>query len=144
MDQRSLENIEIELSILLKNLTLISTYKKFGNLDRSAYLLLYSIISCESTGVKSLAEELHLDISTISRQVRVLEEKGYLYRIPDKLDRRSYFLQATDLGLIEFNECKQLKLTKLEELLKNWSTEEYQVFGALLKKYNSSLADILK
>lgn len=144
MDQHSLENIEIESSILLRNLSLIATYKKLGNLDRSAYLLLYSIISCESTGVKALAEEFHLDISTISRQVRVLEEKGYVYRVPDKLDRRSYFLQATDLGLREFNEYKQLRLTKLEELLKNWSNEECQVFGALLKKYNSSLADILK
>lgn len=144
MDQHSLESMEIELSILLRNLALIATYKKFGNLDRSAYLLLYRIISRGSTGVKVLAEEFHLDISTISRQVRVLEKKGYVYRIPDASDRRAYFLEVTDLGRNEFIEYKNLRLTKISELLKNWSDEECQIFGVLLKKYNRSLNDILE
>lgn len=144
MDHRSLEDIEIEMSVLLRNLALITTYKKVGHLDRSAYFLLYRIISHGSTGVKALAEEFHLDISTVSRQVRVLEEKGYVYRVPDTLDRRAYFLEVTDLGQKEFNEYKKLRLAKIEGLLKNWSDEECKIFGLLLKKYNLSIKDILE
>lgn len=144
MEQQSLENIEIELAVLLRRLALISTYKKTGNLDRAAYLLLYRIISRGPTGVKVLADEFHLDISTISRQVTVLEQKGYVYRIPDTSDRRAYFLQITDLGRTEFNEYKHLRLTEIEKLLKDWSDEECKVFGQLLKKYNHSLVDMLE
>lgn len=144
MDQQSLENIEIELLVLLRYLALNTTYKKTGNLDRSAYLLLYRIISHGSTGVKALSDEFHLDISTISRQATVLEQKGYVYRIHDTSDRRAYFLQITDLGRREFNEYKHLRLTKIAELLNNWSDEECEIFGQLLRKYNHSLIDMLE
>lgn len=143
MDEQSLETIEIELAVLLRHLSLIATYKKIGNLDRSAYLLLHQIISNGATGVKALADELHLDTSTISRQATVLEQKGYVYRIPDTVDRRAYSLQITDFGVKEFSEYKQLRLEKVAELLKNWSDEECKVFAKLLKKYNHSLIDIL-
>ncbi|MCH5138299.1 MarR family transcriptional regulator [Clostridiaceae bacterium UIB06] len=144
MDQESLENIEIELAILLRHLASIATYKKIGTLDRSAYLLLYRIISHGPAGVKAMAEEFRLDISTISRQVRVLEEKGYICRISDTLDRRAYFLEATDLGRKEFSEYKQQRLMRISELLKDWSDEESKIFGILLKKYNRSLSDMLE
>jgi DNA-binding MarR family transcriptional regulator len=137
MDENSLETIDLELAILLRRITSMST-KKFGNLDRSAYLLLHQITSYGPAGVKALADEFHLDISTVSRQVASLEQKGYVYRIPDPLDGRAYSLQITELGTKEFNDYQQIRFEKIEDILKNWTAEERELFGQLLRKYNRS------
>jgi DNA-binding MarR family transcriptional regulator len=77
-----------------------------------------------------------LDISTVSRQAAALEKKGFVYRIPDPVDRRAYSLQITDLGRKELHEYKQARLVIIAELLKNWSDEECRLFGQLLSKFN--------
>jgi DNA-binding MarR family transcriptional regulator len=135
MDEHSLEAIDLELAVLLRRLTSITT-KKLGNMDRSAYLLLHQIISTGPARVKTLAMEFQLDISTVSRQVSSLEQKGYVYRIPDPLDGRAYSLQITDLGKKEFNEYQHIRYTKLTEILNDWSDEDCETFGRLLRKYN--------
>ncbi len=89
--------------------------------------------------MKILAGEFQLDISTISRQAAALEQKGFLYRIPDPLDGRAYKLQITELGTRVYNEHKQARLDRLVEVINDWTDEERQVFGQLLKKFNQSL-----
>ncbi len=136
MDEHSLEMIELELAILIRRTTSISNNKKFGNLDRSAYLILHRIKTKGTVGVKFLAEEFKLDISTISRQAAGLEHKGYLYRIPDPLDGRAYSLQLTEQGTKELFDYKQARLKRIAELLEDWSDEERELFGVLLEKFN--------
>ncbi|MEH7482217.1 MarR family transcriptional regulator [Neobacillus drentensis] len=136
MDVDSLETIELELAILIRRTTSISSNKKIGNLDRSAYLILHRIKTKGAAGVKVIAEEFKLDISTISRQAAGLEHKGYLYRIPDPLDGRAYSLQLTEQGTKELFDYKQARLKRIAELLEDWSDEEREVFGVLLEKFN--------
>ncbi|MEY2194984.1 MarR family winged helix-turn-helix transcriptional regulator [Neobacillus sp. BF23-41] len=136
MDEHTLEMIELELAIMIRRTTSISNNKKFGNLDRSAYLILHRIKTKGAAGVKVIAEEFKLDISTISRQAAGLEHKGYLYRIPDPLDGRAYSLQLTEQGTKELFDYKQARLKRIAELLEDWSDEEREVFGVLLEKFN--------
>jgi len=142
MDGHSLETLELELAILIRRVSLITTHNKFGTLDRAAYLLLHQITAHGSVGVKSLADESHLDISTVSRQAATLEQKGYVSRIPDPLDGRACSFQITDLGTKEYIEHKQARLAKIADTLKHWSDEECEVFGHLLRKYNRSIFNI--
>ena len=139
MHEKDFEMIELELAILIRRSTFLSSNKKLGNLDRSAYLLLRRIASIGAAGVKILAGEFQLDISTISRQAAALEQKGFLYRVPDPLDGRAYKLQITELGTKVFNEHKQARLDRLVEVISDWTDEERRVFGQLLKKFNQSL-----
>ena len=134
--QRALETIELEMAILIRRVTSNITNNKFGNLDRAAYLLLHQIHSNGSAGVRALADEFHLDISTVSRQAAALEQKGYVFRTPDPSDKRAFTLQITELGLKELYAHKQARLERITELLKNWSEEECYLFGELLKKFN--------
>ncbi len=138
MDQCSLETIELELAILIRRSTSITSNKKIGNLDRSAYLLLHQLASNGAAGVKTLAGNLHLDISTVSRQTAALEHKEYVYRVQDPLDGRAYSLEITELGKKELNEYRQARLSRIAELLVSWSDEERQIFGQLLRKFNGS------
>jgi DNA-binding MarR family transcriptional regulator len=134
------ETIELELAILMRRFLAATTTKKIGTLDRSAYLLLHQISSNGSSGVKALAEEFQLDISTISRQTASLEQKGYVYRIPDPQDGRAYSLQITEIGAAELASNKQARYERVAELLQDWSTEDQQKFGELLSKFNRVFA----
>lgn len=138
MHGHSLELIELELAILIRRTTSISSNKKLGNLDRSAYLILRRINEKGAVGVKVLADEFNLDVSTVSRQAAALEHKEYLYRIPDPLDGRAYSLQLTELGATELFDYQQARLKRVAELLEDWSDEERELFGVLLEKFNRS------
>jgi DNA-binding MarR family transcriptional regulator len=132
MNEHFLDTIELELAILIRRINA----KKTGGLERSAYLLLHQINSHGAAGVKALAEEFDLDISTVSRQAAALEQKGYVNRVPDPVDGRAYSFQITDIGIKELLEEKQTRKARVGEVVKNWPDEEKQVFGELLKKFN--------
>lgn len=136
MDEHSIDMIELELAILIRRTTSVTTNKNIWKLDRSAYLLLRRIASKGAVGVKVLASEFQLDVSTVSRQAAALEQKGYLYKIPDPIDGRAYSFQITELGKKELHDHMQSRLEKIAELLKDWPEEERQVFGQLLRKFN--------
>lgn len=136
LNDQALGTIEVELSILIRRISSFTTYKKIGSLDRAAYLLLHQISSHGSASVKTLADEFHLDVSTVSRQTGALEQKGYVYRIPDPIDGRSYSLHITELGTTELMENKLARQDRVAELLQSWSAEERLVFGQLLAKFN--------
>jgi len=138
--QHALETIELEMAILIRRVTSDITNNKIGNLDRSAYLLLHQIHSAGPACVRALADEFHLDISTVSRQAATLEQKGYIFRTPDPSDKRAFTLQITELGMKEFYAHKQARLERITELLNHWSGEECYLFGELLKKFNRTIA----
>lgn len=130
------EIIELELAILMRRSISANTNGKVGNLDRSAYLLLHHISSFGMTGVKALADEFQLDISTVSRQVTALEQKGYIHRIPDPHDGRAYSLQISENGTQELALTKQIRFEYVAQLLHDWTLEDQRNFGALLEKFN--------
>lgn len=142
MNEKFLEMIEKELAILIRRNQSL-TYKKVGYLERSAYLLLYQIDSQGPAGVKALAGEFKLDLSTVSRQAAALEQKGYVYKIPDPTDGRAYSFQITELGKKVLMENKQLRVQKIAEITSSWSDTERELFGGLLYKYNKSVLDTI-
>ncbi|WP_312027309.1 MarR family winged helix-turn-helix transcriptional regulator [Paenibacillus typhae] len=143
MERSPLEAIELEMTILSRRLTSISTYKKYGILDHSAYLLLHQIASNGSAGVKALADEFHLDISTISRQASALEQKGYVFRVPDPQDGRAYTLQMTELGAEALKSDTEVRRDKFAQLLQDFNEAEREQLGRLLQKLNDAVFRVM-
>lgn len=137
MVQRSLEMIELEMAILMRRTSSITS--SFKKIDRSTYLLLHQLSTDGSLGVKVLAKKLQLDISTVSRQTDTMEKKGYIRKIRDEADGRSYFYQITDLGIAELTAYKKVRLDRFTEILTDWSDDDCQKFGQLLEKFNETL-----
>lgn len=133
MENDHFQTIAFELAVLARRLTAIATENK---LDRSAYLLLHQITASKHASVKILAEAFQLDVSTVSRQVAALEQKGYVVRIPDVIDKRAFTLEITQLGKTELSAYKAERLSRITYLLRDWSEEERQAFGQLLTKFN--------
>jgi DNA-binding MarR family transcriptional regulator len=128
--------IALELAILARRVASMTTYRKTSDLDRSHYLLLHQMNTHGSAGVKTLAEEFHLNVSTVSRQAASLEEKGFATRIPDPGDGRAFTLQITPAGERALMTYRQERTLRMEELLAEWTEQELKTFGHLLAKFN--------
>lgn len=136
MDNRDIELIESELALLVRLATSLSADKSAGSLDRSAYLLLGQFSARGSAGVRALADEFQLDISTVSRQVSALEQKGFVLRKSDPSDGRAYLFEITEEGRTALQEYKKLRTARISEKLQDWTEEEREAFGRLLRKFN--------
>ncbi|MCD5323388.1 MULTISPECIES: MarR family winged helix-turn-helix transcriptional regulator [Pontibacillus] len=141
MSEQSVELIERQITDFIRRI--VMTEQRKGRMERSAYILLRQLSSFGPAGVKTLSEELHLDISTVSRQATKLVEKQYVEKLPNPDDKRAYFYKITELGSKELEGNKQQRFERLEEMLKDWTEEEQETFGRLLKKYNETVNERL-
>ncbi|MCL6443388.1 MAG: MarR family transcriptional regulator [Alicyclobacillus sp.] len=133
MTDDPIAEIEFEVALLARRATMASTY---GQLDRSAYLLLCQIAEHGTRGLKALADEFHLDLSTVSRQAAALEAKGYVQRTPDPSDGRASLFTLTPLGRKQLEETRALRRKVYEQLLADWPQADRKRFAALLARMN--------
>jgi DNA-binding MarR family transcriptional regulator len=87
----------------------------------------------------ALADALHLDLSTVSRQLAGLESSGWISRERDPDDRRAFLVRVTDEGRRVLHCNVAARRAMLRELLAEWSEAELQEFTRLLGQLNKSL-----
>ncbi|MDF2721266.1 MAG: hypothetical protein K0Q59_941 [Paenibacillus sp.] len=139
MSEQHLERIDYEMVVLIRRASLD---KELGGMDRSSYTLLMQLSKHGNpVRVKELADEFHLDISTVSRQTTSLETKGYLQRLPDPTDGRSSMFQLTDEGKRTLAHVKKARVARYAELLKTWNDDERHLFGKLLERLNRTFVE---
>ena len=85
--------------------------------ERAAYHLLAHLVQDGPRRASALAEAVHSDPSTVSRQVAGLVQLGYVERTADPEDGRATLLAATDEGRRVFEENRQARNRSLAELL---------------------------
>lgn len=138
-DAERVGRIESEVAILVRRATSIST--RLGQLERSAYLLLLQLAEHGPRGVKALADEFRLDISTVSRQTSALESKGLVERSPDPEDGRASYLRITETGRLQLEETRQARYARYSKLLDGWSAADMERFGEMLARFNRTFID---
>ncbi|WP_240041262.1 MarR family winged helix-turn-helix transcriptional regulator [Paenibacillus ginsengarvi] len=141
LDEKHLEEMDLELATFARRVTAASLDKKLGTLERSSYLLLHHLSSHGPNGVKSLSEQFHLDISTISRQAAGLEAKGLVRRLPDPADGRASHFELTETGQKELLVSQQARVSRFAKLFADWTPEECESFLRLLAKLNRTFVD---
>lgn len=139
MERHQVAAIEYQIAIFLRRAILSS--QRSSSLDRSAYLLLRQLDERGPLGVKDLAAEFHLDVSTVSRQATSLEQKAWVERIPDPADHRAASLSITAAGRAVLAREKDRRARLYERLLQNWSSDELEVFSRLLVRLNQTFLD---
>jgi len=110
-----------------------------GEGDLAAMLLLHRVGCGGPIRPSELAADVGLDISTVSRHVRSLEESGLVSRRPDPADGRSFLLSVTDRGSAAMTESLARREQALDRVLQTWS----QADAADLRHLLSRLADDL-
>ncbi|MET7474016.1 MarR family transcriptional regulator [Streptomyces sp. NPDC005648] len=103
-------------------------------LDRAAVAILRHIAESEPLRPGVLAVRLSVEASHVTRQLRQLEQGGYVVRIADPEDRRAQRVQITDLGLGAVERVREASRRGLEVALADWSGEDLKRLAALFHR----------
>jgi DNA-binding MarR family transcriptional regulator len=136
------------LIIELELLTLVRLLETFGRksslyvrVDRAGYLALRTLERLGAAHTNALAEALHLDASTVTRQVTALVGSGLVARRPNPADRRSSTLSLTAEGRRIMHEVEDERQRVLREIFGDWDEADRADAARVLTKLNGSLVD---
>lgn len=134
----SLEVLELEIAMMVRALrTRTFENDKKQELKRASYLILLLISKNGPMGVKSIAEKLHLDISTVSRQAAGLMKDELLEKKQSETDRRSYLYDINDKGHDVILHIRQGRKQRFAKIIDEWEDKEIEDFAHLLHKFNN-------
>ncbi len=103
--------------------------------ERATYHLLVHLVRGGPRRAVALAEDVHSDPSTISRQVSQLVKLGLVERTADPEDGRATLLAATAEGRRVFGENRRLRNEHLAALLSGWAEDDRRLLGELLTRF---------
>ncbi len=106
-------------------------------LEWSAYVLLFHLITDGPQRSKALAERLHADPSTVSRQAAALVDLGLVERTPDPGDGRAALLGASPAGHQLFEGMQARRDTLFRAVLADWADDDANDFTRLLRRFNT-------
>ncbi|MDE0802414.1 MAG: MarR family transcriptional regulator [Acidimicrobiales bacterium] len=108
------------------------------HLDRSAYVLLAYLVE-DRCRVGELAEHLCLDVSTVSRQVHALEQRGLLGREPHPTDRRGSVVGISPQGRKVVEQHRGARQELFAELLSDIPPAELETVTSVLDELASRI-----
>jgi DNA-binding MarR family transcriptional regulator len=101
--------------------------------------ILYEIRKLNRPSMQKVAEELGMDITTFSRQIKTLTNKGLVSKANYSEDRRVYLLALTAEGERVLAQIDVFVAGKLEEVFAQLNGFERQVVISSLARLNDAL-----
>ena len=86
-----------------------------------------------------IAALLAIDISTVSRQIKQLEQGELVNKVPDAHDARASLLSLTDKGERVVDQLIRRRRQALENAFQGWTENDMETFNQLLAKFVSGL-----
>ncbi|CAN5867854.1 hypothetical protein BH10CHL1_BH10CHL1_50470 [soil metagenome] len=90
----------------------------------------------------TIATELGLHQSTITRHIRALEEAGQVILMIDANDRRACTITLTAAGRAEVERLTQIGLDRFAAFVASWEADEVRTLTHLLVKFEESKAKV--
>jgi len=140
--RRTVGTIEIELVKLVRYLeTLGRRGALYGNVDRAGYIVLRTVDRLGTISINALAEQLHLDASTVTRQVARLEAASLVRRCPASEDRRSNEVSLSAEGARAMRSIEHDRCQMIAAMLSGWTESERHELAEALSHFNLALED---
>jgi DNA-binding MarR family transcriptional regulator len=108
--------------------------------DASALSLLQVLAGRDGVRPSELADLQAVHPSLVTRQVRELEDTGYVQVAGDPADGRSWLVTLTPAGSEELRRLTEVGLDRFALFVADWSASEVQTLAALLTKLRESVA----
>jgi DNA-binding MarR family transcriptional regulator len=102
--------------------------------ERATYLLLVHLVKDGPRRAGALADAVHSDPSTISRQIGHLVKLGYVERTADPEDGRATLLVATAEGRRVLEENRRLRNERFSRILASWSDADRVALTTMLSR----------
>ena len=112
-----------------------------ADVDRAGYAVLVRVAELGPVRLSELAQYLGLDVSTVSRQVQQLEQRGLVDRSPDPLDGRAALLDLSDRGRELTLKMRDGWCETVADVVKSWKPADIARFGILMDRF---VADVVK
>lgn len=109
---------------------------KDEDLSFGLFPLLIAIYKNEGIIQEQLAQRFHLNESTITRNLKKLEDKGFIKKIPDKRTKR---IEVTDKGAKTAQKVMDYDEVWDEKIIELIGVEEYNTYKETLKKISEAL-----
>ena len=106
--------------------------------DRATYLLLVHLAKDGARRAGALAEAVHSDPSTVSRQIAQLVRLGLVERVADPADGRASLLVATGEGRRVFDENRRMRNSRIAGLMADWTDDDRAAFARLLTRFTDA------
>jgi DNA-binding MarR family transcriptional regulator len=131
-------------------LRLASSRKRHANLSIQAdvdisppgVVLLRRIVESGPVALGELSQSTGIDPAATSRQVRMLEESNLVERVVSPDDRRVSILTATPEGLSAHRRLSAVGDQHLEDVMRNWSSEDRAQFADLFARLVDEMVQI--
>jgi DNA-binding MarR family transcriptional regulator len=81
-----------------------------------------------------LAIQMSVEASHITRQLRQLEQAGYVTRVPDPDDGRAQRVEITDAGRAAYERVREASRRGIEMALADWSPEDLRQLAVLFDR----------
>src|SRR5262245_58248937 len=102
-------------------------------LDRAAMAVLRELDESGAMRLGELAAVLQVEAPHITRQVQLLERKGYARRRPDPDDKRAQRIELTVAGKRAAERVRVASQRGIHEALAHWAPEQLRELGTLLR-----------
>jgi DNA-binding MarR family transcriptional regulator len=89
-----------------------------------------------------IAEVQQVHPSLVTRQVRDLEDSGYVSVSADPADRRSCLVALVPAGTEELHRLEQFGLKRFEQFVREWDAEDVRRLTELLTKLQTSMTSL--
>jgi DNA-binding MarR family transcriptional regulator len=122
---------------LVESVTALLTHlkRKSGDPETSARaFLLGHVDRLAPVRATDLADHVALDLSTISRHLRGLEDAGFLTRSPDPDDRRASLLSVTDEGRVFLEHARRARAALFDRATSGWADDDVAALSSLLAR----------
>jgi len=139
-----LVSIEHSLTVIARHLTRSRLHERIvrelrAPLDRAGAVVLRLLGEWESARLTDLAVAANVDVSTLSRQVRVLVDHGLVARTTDPDDGRAFRLALTAAGRAALDRLATVRRMLVGELLGDWSDADRAALAPLLERLAADL-----
>jgi DNA-binding MarR family transcriptional regulator len=106
-----------------------------AGVDRSAVMLLKTLVHVGPSRSSALAAAVHSDPSTVSRQIAGLVRDGLVERRADPEDGRASVLAPTEAGVRLLEEQRKRIGLALARVVRQWAPEDVETFLDLLDRF---------
>ncbi|MCX4092225.1 MarR family winged helix-turn-helix transcriptional regulator [Nocardia sp. alder85J] len=106
-----------------------------GEFEVAAYGILFRLLHEGPMRSGALADALHSDASTISRQVAGLVKKGLIERRADPDDGRVSVLAVTAAGREKAGRIRELRNAAIGRILDSWNGDDRDQLAHLLRRF---------
>ena len=108
--------------------------KLHPGVEAASYPILFNLAD-EPRRVSLLADCVHSDVSTVSRQVTLLVSHGLLDKVADPLDGRAFMVSLSAEGARLVERLKAGRAEWFRQILHDWDPADAEVFGDSLERF---------